>query len=235
MAQRANERVTGGIELTGDYTITLTGETIDLLLLILRAVEDTHLTAAMAYAAVPAAVAQQVESADAARQLRRVLCRALEQPQEQPQGAGTLLMSDLSVLSHHYLLSYHLCDQLNHALIEVKRWRYQLPGVEAMNEKALETSLSYLVMVIQSILSEVSPATTFSKKAPLQIPPSVIQQLKTTHQASWEHYIDELQQVHERLLNAPSQLTSQDFGYLDEISQSIGIDFGEVSRRMRRR
>lgn len=78
MAQRRPESITTErIDLLAEYQITMTGEQLALLLITLAAVEQNHIDRSMWYAAVPDAVASQVESADIARALLRVLSDAL--------------------------------------------------------------------------------------------------------------------------------------------------------------
>jgi len=148
---------------------------------------------------------------------------------------GWRLMSDLGILSHHYQASAELADELNEAVIALKRYFYDLPGKDGLKDEQLAEYRCKAAAIAEAILAELEMTLgqrETETRPERRIPASVVDRLRQRHRGDIVHFLDDLGRTVESFEQTGSSLRERDIQILEELSQTAGLDTAEVFRKM---
>jgi len=145
-------------------------------------------------------------------------------------------MSDLGTLSSHYRSSAELAKELNQAVVIMKKKFYKLAGEQDISEEQIASCRRYLANVLNTLLIEFTSASGEDNKTVQQsIPASILERVRQAHKGTLAHYIEDVTEVKNRLLQDGIGLTEEDIHLLDELAATAGLDTSEVFRKMWRK
>ena len=136
-------------------------------------------------------------------------------------------MSDISTLSHEYQASARLAEELNEALLSIKKGRlHRRPGLTVDQMKALAST-------VESLLRQVEADEDLSRSE--FIPQEMVDRVRERNRAHIAYFLEDLSRT-ARVLGAGSgPLDDEVVRTLDEICDAADETASAVFRRMRRR
>jgi len=144
-------------------------------------------------------------------------------------------MSDLGVLSHHYQASAELADELNEAVIALKRDFYNLPGKDSLKDEGLAEYRRQAATIADAILTELEIALGqrgAETRPQRRVPASIVDRVRQRHRGDMVHFLDDLGRTVESFKQTSTPPNERDVQILEELSQTASLDTAEVFRRM---
>lgn len=145
-------------------------------------------------------------------------------------------MSDLGTLSHHYRSSAELAKELNQAVVIMKKKFYGLVGEQVIPEVQIVAYREYLANVLNTLLIEFTSVPEEDNGTTEQsIPASILERVRQAHKGTLAHYIEDVAEVKNRLMQGGIGISEDDIHLLDELAATAGLDTSEVFRKMWRK
>jgi len=111
-----------------------------------------------------------------------------------------------------------------------------LAGEQDISEEQIASCRRYLANVLNTLLIEFTSASGEDNKTVQQsIPASILERVRQAHKGTLAHYIEDVTEVKNRLLQDGIGLTEEDIHLLDELAATAGLDTSEVFRKMWRK
>jgi hypothetical protein len=135
-------------------------------------------------------------------------------------------MSDVSALSHEYQASAKLAEELNEAILAIKKGRARRhPGLSSDQRRQLVVTLG---AVKSRLGNEVkAPATV--------VPQELVERLIGRHATKMEYFLEDLSEASQALASPTAALSESVVKLLDEICDVADQTASSMFRRMRRR
>jgi hypothetical protein len=135
-------------------------------------------------------------------------------------------MSDVSALSHEYQTSAKLAEELNDAIILIKKSRlYHRSGLSSEQRRRLADTLE----IVCSRLANESP------KHGGFVPQELVDRLTGRHASKMAYFLEDLAEAKESLSDTAKPINDTVVSLLDEICDAADQTASSMFRRMRRR
>ena len=132
-------------------------------------------------------------------------------------------MSDISALSHDYETTAHFAEQVNTAVLSLKK------SLRRRTFSSKETGgLADVVQAVRTHIGQGLMQTTPS------VPPEVIERLTSEHKAQMGYFLEDLATA-EKALRGNSPVDSEVVRVLDDICDAADASASAMFRRLRRR
>lgn len=141
-------------------------------------------------------------------------------------------MSDMGILSSHFTQSTQLCQDLNEALIELKRIQYQMAGYDAVAPTQVQAMREMLLAAMNGVLAELKPDSVAPDAPRWDYPRGVIRHLERLHDNAPNFYQTDLVALQARLQQGDT-LSESDFTLLDEMGRVLTYDAARAYRQIR--
>jgi len=136
-------------------------------------------------------------------------------------------MSEISALSHEYESSAKLAEELNEAILTIKKSRlHQRTGLSQDQRKTLASTVGRLRQQLEA--GDVGAQGEF-------LPQEMVERVGERHRARMAYFLDDLNRTIDVLVNDLVPLDDSIVGVLDEICDAADETASAVFRRMRRR
>lgn len=146
-------------------------------------------------------------------------------------------MSELSSLSHEYAASALFAENLNAAVLKLKKSRFQTPGMTALSPKDLEEARETVAKALEALLAELDP--TERAKAPPEdatrsIPEEVVERVQKRYQPQFHYFREDLKKGI-AVLHSGKELDEGTFQVIDNICDLADATASTAFRRLWRR
>jgi hypothetical protein len=136
-------------------------------------------------------------------------------------------MSDISTLSHEYEASAKLAEELNEAILAIKKARlHRRPGLTANQRKSLANT-------VESLRQQVEAGQEFSQSE--FIPQEMVDRVRERNRPHMAYFLDDLVRTASVLGGGSEPIDDDMVRTLDEICDAADETASAVFRRMRRR
>lgn len=138
-------------------------------------------------------------------------------------------MSDISALSHDYEASSRLAEELNDAILTIRRSRLgSRPGLGIAERRALAKTLASLWRQLGRQVEDGSPETEY-------IPNEVVERLSKRNRAKMAYFLEDVSRTSSVLQSEAEPIDEVVVQTLDQICDAADATASSVFRRMRRR
>lgn len=135
-------------------------------------------------------------------------------------------MSDVSALSHEYQTSAKLAEELNEAILALKKARlHQRSGLTGDQRQRLADTLA----AVRSRLTNESNAPEAA------VPEELVERLIGKHGSEMAYFLEDLLEARNSLADPATQVNDATVRLLDEICDAADETASSMFRRMRRR
>jgi hypothetical protein len=138
-------------------------------------------------------------------------------------------MSDISALSHDYEASSKLAEELNDAILVIKRSRLHAHLGLGVDQRKI------LASTIQSLGRQLSPGREEDTPEGDYIPQEVVERLSERNCARMAYFLDDIARASSVLQSGTAPIDDGIVQTLDEICDAADATASSVFRRMRRR
>lgn len=135
-------------------------------------------------------------------------------------------MSDISALSHDYEATAEFAQQMNTAVLDLKR---SVKGRHRTRAKPEQTA--HLADILSAVKSRLESS---EGKPDIPVPEGVIERLQTEHKKKLNYLIEDLSNA-EQALRGSGSVTSEVLDILDEVCDAADASASAMFRRLRRR
>ncbi len=146
-------------------------------------------------------------------------------------------MSDVSVLSHEYKATSGLSQDINSALIVLKKVRLDLPGACEISPEQVESSRSCLVEILTALERLLTPAraSQVDGATAARVPGALVARVQAERRGDLAYYLEDLRRAAAHLRDSVSAVTEADFALLDGLALAVDAETSRVFRRLMRR
>ena len=138
-------------------------------------------------------------------------------------------MSDISALSHDYEASSKLAEELNDAILAIKRSRLHAHAELDVDQRKT------LASTIESLRRQLSPGREEDTPEGDYIPQEVVERLSERNCARMAYFLDDIARTSSVLHSGAAPIDDAIVQTLDEICDAADATASSVFRRMRRR
>ncbi len=142
-------------------------------------------------------------------------------------------MSDMTSLSHEYAAAADFAQEVNTAVVTIKKEQLGLSNPPALNTDSIEQKRQALAAVIEDFLHRLM-ASGKGKNSKIVVPEDVLSRLEAKHQSQMAYFVDDLRAVSEALAKG-LPLEERQVALLDEICDAADASASATFRRLRRR
>src|SRR5260370_25877506 len=107
-------------------------------------------------------------------------------------------MSDMTSLSHEYAAAADFAQEVNTAVVTIKKEQLGLSNPPALNTDSIEQKRQALGAVIEDFLHRLM-ASGKGKNSKIVVPEDVLSRLEAKHQSQMAYFVDDLRAVSEAL------------------------------------
>lgn len=141
-------------------------------------------------------------------------------------------MSEISALSMEHQTASAFAQQLNEALIILKKAHLHLSGWEQLDPAAVQEQAVSLNQVLTTIITQLEGGQAPTQAA--RVPGAVLVQLQALHRGDMLYYLDDLKAVAGQLAQPAPSFQQSDFAKLDELATQADAVATQVFRRLMR-
>jgi hypothetical protein len=141
-------------------------------------------------------------------------------------------MSDVSVLAQEYKTAADLAQDINRALIAVKKVQQALPGAESVTADQLASSRRRLADILLSLRGALDPGEDRGEAQ--LVTGALTARLQAEHRGELAYYLEDLRKVAERLRDRAPCLSEKDIALLDDLASAADAQTSHVFRRLMR-
>lgn len=146
-------------------------------------------------------------------------------------------MSELSTLSHEYATSASFAEEINAAVLTLKKALIQAPGVAGPSGKDLQAARTKIADVLEALLAELAP--TQRKRVSEQnllssVPEEVVEYVQKKYQSQLQYFIEDLRRGADTL-RSDGPLDQKILGIIDSICDLADTIASVAFRRLWRR
>jgi hypothetical protein len=142
-------------------------------------------------------------------------------------------MSDMTSLSHEYAAVADFAQEVNSAVVTIKKEQLGLGNPAAPKTDSIEEKRRALAVVIEDLMHRLMASGT-GKTAKIIVPEDVLSRLEAKHQSQMAYFVEDLRAVFEALAKG-LVLEERQVASLDEICDAADASASATFRRLRRR
>ena len=142
-------------------------------------------------------------------------------------------MSDMTSLSHEYAAAADFAQEVNSAVVTIKKEQLGLGNPPALNNDSIQQKRQALAAVIVDLLHRLT-ASGKGKSLEIVVPEDVLSRLEAKHQSQMDYFVEDLRAVSEALAKR-LPLEARQVASLDEICDAADASASATFRRLRRR
>lgn len=142
-------------------------------------------------------------------------------------------MSDMTSLSHEYAAAADFAQEVNSAVVTIKKEQLGLGNSPDLNTDALRQKRQALNAIIEDLLHRLM-ASGKGKNPNIVVPEDVLSRLEAKHQSQMAYFVEDLRAVSETLAQG-LPLEERQVASLDEICDAADASASATFRRLRRR
>ena len=144
-------------------------------------------------------------------------------------------MSDMTSLSHEYAASADFAQELNTAVLQLKKALLPASEVQAPNDSALREARAEIAAILLGLLKRLGAAERItSAEREKSIPEDVVRRVEAKQQPRLTYFVDDLKRAAASLASEGA-LDSEVLSVLDEICDAADACASASFRRLRRR